>query len=101
MIYNLNNALERYEKQVEDGLIRSFWIFLKKDGLLIKVADKELGIEQHVPLNEELMSSLISFFFEVASIEYGSNDYATLKSFINASLCINRLINSETKINHN
>jgi len=41
-----------------------------------------------VPLIQELVTSLRAFFYGVEGIEYGSFDYATLKSFINAGFSL-------------
>ena len=89
IISTVNAALNSYEKLVERGKIKSFFVYIQEEGILIKSDSSDAGKE--ITLLQELVSSLHTFFFGVTSIEYNSFDYATLKSFINASVCSNKL----------
>lgn len=84
MTVKISTALQHYEELTEKGKIPTFAIYIQGEGILIKPPGTEAG--QQVPLIEEMLTSLHAFFYEVECIEYGSFDYITLKSFINASL---------------
>ncbi|GAB3528347.1 hypothetical protein GCM10027443_06080 [Pontibacter brevis] len=83
------SALQEHEELVKDGTISSFSVFIQQEGILIKPAGS--AAEKEVKLIQELHTSLRIFFYGVDCIEHNSFDYATLKSFINASVCTNRL----------
>ncbi|GAB3537213.1 hypothetical protein GCM10027443_29700 [Pontibacter brevis] len=84
----LKKTLQQHEALVESGKISTFTAFIQQEGILIKPAGSETGLE--VPLIQEMLVSLHAFFYGVESIEYGSFDYATLKGFINASTSLGR-----------
>ena len=93
MYSSITKAIDQYEKQVESRQIDSFSVYMATNGLLIKAAGQEEGLL--LPLSQEALSSLGACFYGVDAVEYGSSDYETLKSFIHASLSINRLIRPE------
>lgn len=84
MTVKINTALQQYEELAEVGTIPTFAVYIQGEGILIKPAGAEQG--QQVPLVKEMLTSLHAFFYGVEYIEYGSFDYTTLKSFVNASL---------------
>ena len=83
------SALHQYEELVGKGKIKSFSVFIKQESILIKPEGNGAGKE--VVLIQELLTSLRTFFYDVTSIEYNSFDYATLKSFVNASACPSKM----------
>lgn len=83
MTVKISKALQQYEELTQNGKIPTFAVYIQGEGILIKPPGQALG--QQVPLIEEILTSLHAFFYEVDCIEYGSFDYITLKSFINAS----------------
>ena len=84
MTAKINTALQQYEELTQLGAIPTFAVYIQREGILIKPPGAEQG--QRVPLIEEMRTSLHAFFYDVECIEYGSFDYITLKSFINASM---------------
>lgn len=83
MTAKITKALQQYEELTQNGKIPTFAVYLQGEGVLIKPPGQETG--QQVLLIEEILTSLHAFFYEVDYIEYGSFDYITLKSFINAT----------------
>ena len=84
MTIKIRAALQHYEQLTEKGRIPTFAVYIQGEGILIKPPGTEVG--QQVPLIEEMLTLLHAFFYEVDCIKYGSFDYASLKSFLNASL---------------
>ena len=64
-----------------------------KDGLSLQAGQSDK--KREVPLEDDLVKSLAVFFYGVARIEYKSHDYDNLKSFINARVMLDRLLNKE------
>jgi DNA polymerase sigma len=89
MTAKVSSTLQQYEEMVSNGKIATFAVRIQENSLLIKPSDSDTG--QEFRLIEELQSALRTFFYEVESIEYGSFDYATLKSLINARECLDRM----------
>lgn len=87
MTAKINTALQQYEELAQIGAIPTFAVYIQGEGILIKPAGAEQG--QQVLLIEEMLTSLHAFFYGVEYIEYGTFDYTTLKSFINASMQTN------------
>jgi len=83
MTNKIRAALRHYEKLTEEGNITTFAVYIQGDGILIKPPGAETG--QQVPLIEEMLTLLHAYFYDLECIEYGSFDYASLKSFLNAS----------------
>lgn len=88
---NITLVLEKFEKLVKEGKTTSFSVSVRKHGLLIQVPQNAL--EQTVLLEQDMFDSLCTFFYGVNEIEYKSHDYTNLKSFVNARLMLNRLLN--------
>ena len=77
---------------VQERSISSFAIFIKKKGILLQAADKAL--EQELPLPEDVLQSLRSFFYGMPSIAYMTYDYTSLKSFVNAWVMLDELLSN-------
>ena len=88
MTAKIKTALQQYEELAQIGAIPTFTVYIQGEGILIKPAGA--APVQQVPLIEEMRTSLHAFFYGVEYIEYGSFDYTTFKSFINASMQPNR-----------
>lgn len=93
MADNITRVLEEYETRVKNGDIISFWISVRSQSLFIK--DVQNVMEQMVPLEYDMFNSLHTFFYGVEKIEYKSHDYTNLKSFVNARMMLDRLLNRE------
>ena len=83
MTNKIRAALRHYEHLTEEGSIATFAVYIQGDGILIKPPGAEAG--QQVPLIEEMLTLLHAYFYDMECIEYGTFDYASLKSFLNAS----------------
>ncbi|GHA56061.1 hypothetical protein [Pontibacter akesuensis] len=90
MVTKLTQTLQDFEDLVTSGGIKSFQVSFQTKGLWIK-ADQGAE-EQTVTLPEELLNSLLNFFYGVECINYRSHDYTNLKGFINAKVMLERLL---------
>jgi hypothetical protein len=93
MTAKVSSVLQEYEEKVASGKIATFAVRIQADSILIEPSGSDPG--QEVRLIEELQTALHTFFYEVESIEYGSFDYSTLKSLINARECLDRMSNKQ------
>ncbi|MCC9138634.1 hypothetical protein ACFSKU_04155 [Pontibacter silvestris] len=90
MTTKVNAGLQQYEELVESGEIETFAVLIQDNCIIIEPAGSVAGME--MPVIQELLSSIRAFFYGVKSIEYGSFDYTTLRSFINARMSIDRIV---------
>lgn len=86
--------LQEYEDQVSAGKIKHFTARVQGNGLLIDTGTKEN--QKLLLVSSELLNSLKIFFFDAEEIAYPSFDYTTLKSLINAHVCIDRIKNKSS-----
>ena len=82
-------ALQECEDLVRSGGVKTFSVRLLEERLLIEKDGESEA--QEVALPEELYDSLKIFFYNVESIPYRSYDYSTLRSLINAHMCLERM----------
>ncbi len=74
---------------VLSGKIKTFQVHISDTG--IKVKPSGSAPECEILLTQELQNSIRTYFYEVNSFSYGSFDYTTLKSLINARVCLERM----------
>ncbi|MFT2009806.1 hypothetical protein ACMA1I_14095 [Pontibacter sp. 13R65] len=91
MLRTLTATINKFERQVDAGQLTSFSIQLSSNGVIIYTSSRESTELVQVPLIEEMQQSLKAYFYGEATIDYGSIEYNTLQSFINASFSVEPL----------
>lgn len=91
---NPTRLLERYESEVKDGKIDSFWVTIRDNSLQIKSAEHKPG--KTVFVAADMLESIQTFFYGVDTIQYGTHDYANLKSFMNARDMLDKLLKKDS-----
>lgn len=86
-------VLCRFESLVEAGKINSFSVSIQDHGLLIRSEDD--GEKQIIKLDYETFTSVDAYFDGIDSIRYGSFDYTSLKSLINAKTILDRMLHNK------
>ena len=95
MAERIVQSLEEFEALVRDGKSATFRVAVRKDGLWLQCG--QTNQKRKVPLAPDMFESLASFFYGAGEIEYNSHDYDSLKSFINARMMLDRLLNKDGK----
>lgn len=86
-------TLCRFESLVKAGSIESFSVSVQDNGLLIRSED---GSEKQViTLDSDTFRSVDAYFDGIGSIRYGSFDYTSLKSLINAKAILDRMLHNK------
>lgn len=93
MVNSITRALEEFETLVSEGEIASFWVSVRSQGLWIQATHN--SVERLVPLEQDMFHSLGTFFYGVDRIDYRSQDYTNLKSFVNTRAMLDRLLSKE------
>ena len=91
MTDRVHKALEEYEQKLADGKIITFIVKITASGLCLETQPASAETPLTLPLTEELHTSLQIFFSDIDGVAYGSFDYATLRSLLNAHSTIERM----------
>ncbi|MBC5992254.1 hypothetical protein [Pontibacter cellulosilyticus] len=86
-------ALQDYEDKLTAGSIKTFNIKITALGLLLQSTPDGVVESQSILLSPDLHHSLQIFFSGIDAIEYGSFDYTTFKSLLNAHCTLERMAN--------
>lgn len=92
----MQKALQEYEKKLAEGKIDSFTVKITSNSVLVQALPEGREDILDVPLSQELHHSLQIFFYDLESIAYGSFDYTTLKSLLNAHGILERMANNSS-----
>ncbi|WP_242918507.1 hypothetical protein [Pontibacter liquoris] len=98
MINEIINVLQDYEQRVSDRKITTFTVCFRAHSIEVIPAGSEKGHEIH--LLQKLQDTLLIFFYDNNSVTYGSTDYSTFRSLMNAHASLERMALQAGK-NHN
>lgn len=96
MAEKVQKALQEYEEKLAKGRIDTFYVKITSNSVLLQAVPEGQEHPLHIPLSQELHHSLQIFFYDLEAITYGSFDYTTLKSLLNAHGILERMANKSS-----
>ncbi|MBC5772729.1 hypothetical protein H8S95_01525 [Pontibacter sp. KCTC 32443] len=93
MVEKVHALLQEYEDKQAAGKIKTFIVKILDESLQVLPEPSASDEAKSISLAPDLQNSLEIFFSDIQFITFGSFDYATLKSLLNAHCTLERMAN--------